>query len=336
MVELLKKLCSLDGVSGNEKHVRDFIISEIKDFCDYKIDALGNLICFKRGLKRAVQKVMLDAHTDEVGLIITAVTSDGFLKFATVGGIDTSALMLRKVKINGKINGVIGCKPIHLISAEEGKKLPKSDSLYIDIGAKSKEEALSVISLGDRAVIQSDICVLGDKILAKAIDDRIGCAVLINLLKTYDEYDFYAVFSTQEEIGARGAKTATYAVDPQFALVIEATTAADISGVSEEKTVCELGKGPVISFMDRGTLYDKALFDAAMNSEITCQPKRAVAGGNNSSAVHLSREGVRTLAISLPCRYIHTANNMASVTDCNGMLEITKYMLNGICNGSIK
>lgn len=336
MVELLKKLCALDAVSGEELKVRDFIISEIKDFCDYKTDALGNLICFKRGVKRAAQKVMLDAHMDEVGLIITSVTSDGFLKFKTVGGIDTSALMLRKVKINGKINGVIGCKPIHLISAEEGKKLPKEDALYIDIGAKSREEALELVSLGDKAVIQSDISILGDKIIAKAIDDRIGCAVLISLLKTYNEYDFYAVFSTQEEIGARGAKTATYAVDPQFALVIEATTAADISGVSEDKTVCNLGKGPVISFMDKGTLYDKVLFDAAMNSKITCQPKRAVAGGNNSSAVHLSREGVRTLAISLPCRYIHTSSNMASVSDCEGMLEITKYMLNGICDGSIK
>lgn len=336
MIELLKKLCALDGVSGDEQQVRDFIISEIKDFCEYKTDALGNLICLKKCKKRAAQKLMIDAHMDEVGLIIASVTSEGYLKFKNIGAIDVSALMFKKVKINGKVNGVIGSKPVHLLSNDEAKKLPSEDSLYIDIGVSSKAEALEYVSLGDRAVLCSDITILGDNIKAKAIDDRIGCAVLIALLKEESEYDYYATFSVQEEIGARGAKTATYSVDPRFALVIEATTASDIAGVSEDKSVCNLGNGPVISFMDRGTLYDKALYNAAMNSDISCQTKRAVAGGNNSSAVHLSREGVRTLAISLPCRYIHTPSNMANISDCKDMLRITKYMRDGICGGKIK
>lgn len=336
MLELLKQLCLLDGTSGDEDAVREFIISEIDGFCDYKTDNLGNIICFKKGKKQPLKKVMLDAHMDEVGLIITSVTTDGFLKIKTVGGIDTAALMFRKVKINGKTNGVIGGKPIHLIKGDARKKLPESDNLYIDIGVSSKEEALEKINLGDRAIIESDFILSGENIKAKAIDDRIGCAVLISLLKSDSEYDFYASFSVQEEIGTRGAKTAAFAINPDAALVIEATTAADISGVPDDKKVCKLGDGAVVSFMDRGTVYDKDYYNAALQSSIPCQPKKAVAGGNNSAGIHLSREGVRTLAISLPCRYIHSACCVANLDDCKSVEELTKYMLNGICSGNIK
>ena len=336
MLELLKQLCLLDGTSGDEDCVREFIISQIDGYCDYKTDNLGNIICFKKGKKQPAKKVMLDAHMDEVGLIITSVTADGFLKFKTVGGIDTAALMFRKVKISGKVNGVIGGKPIHLIKGDARKKLPESDSLYIDIGADSKTDALEKINLGDRAVIESDFVLSGDIIKAKAIDDRIGCAVLINLLKSDSEYDFYASFSVQEEIGTRGAKTATYSINPDAALVIEATTAADIANVPDDKKVCKLGDGAVVSFMDKGTVYDKNYYNAALQSGIACQPKKAVAGGNNSAGIHLTREGVRTLAISLPCRYIHSSSCVANLDDCKSVEELTKYMLNGICSGSIK
>lgn len=335
MLDLLKKLCLLDGTSGNEGAVADFIVNEIKGHCEYKIDNLGNIICFKKGAKRPAKKLMLDAHTDEVGLIITAVTSDGFLKFDTVGGMDASVLAFKTVKI-GEVLGVISSKPVHLLSKEEQKKPQKTGSLYIDIGATSKEEALSLISLGDTAVIQSDFTLMGENVKAKAIDDRIGCAVLITLLKEKTEYDFWAVFSTQEEIGTRGARVATFAVNPDFALVLEATTAADIAGVSEDKTVCNLGKGPAVSFMDRATAYDRALYNAALQSGLKVQTKRAVAGGNNAGAVHLSREGVRTLAISLPCRYIHSPSCVGNINDMNDMLTLTKYMMNGILSGEIK
>ena len=336
MLELLKQLCLLDGTSGDEDLVREFIISEINGHCDYKIDNLGNIICFKKGKKQPAKKVMLDAHMDEVGLIITSVTADGFLKFKTVGGIDTSALMFRKVKIGGKVSGVIGGKPIHLIKGDARKKLPECDSLYIDIGACSKDEALEKINLGDRAIIESDFVLSGDIIKAKAIDDRIGCAVLIGLLKSDSEYDFYASFSVQEEIGTRGAKTATYSINPEAARVIEATTAADIANVPDDKKVCKLGEGAVVSFMDRGTVYDKNYYTAALQSGINCQPKKAVAGGNNSAGIHLTREGVRTLAISLPCRYIHSASCVANTKDCESVEALAKHMLNGICDGSIK
>ena len=335
MLDLLKKLCLLDGTSGSEDNVRDFIIDEIKDYCEYKIDNLGNIICFKKGKKRPSKKLMLDAHMDEVGLIITSVTSDGFLKFDTVGGIDASVLCFKKVKI-GEVFGIISGKPTHLLSKDERKKAPKTDSLYIDIGVSSKDEALSLVSLGDTAIIQSDFTLMGENVKAKAIDDRIGCAVLIKLLKEKAEYDFWAVFSTQEEIGTRGARVATFAVNPDFALALEATTAADIAGVSDDKSVCNLGNGPAVSFMDRATMYDRELYNAALQSGIAVQPKRAVAGGNNSGAIHLSREGVRTLAISLPCRYIHSPSCVANIKDMENMMALAKYMMNGILSGEIK
>lgn len=335
MFELLSKLCNLDATSGDEKSVRDFIINEIKNYCDFKIDNLGNIIVFKEGKNRSAKRLMLDAHMDEVGLIITAITDDGFLKFKTVGGIDVSALMFRSVKINNKVNGAISGKPIHLISSDERKKLPPENSLYIDIGAASKEEALKHISLGDRAVLCGEYKDVGDSIISKALDDRIGCAVLIKLIKEFDEYDFYASFSVQEEVGLRGAKVSAFAINPDSAIVIEGTTAADISGVAEENKVCKLGNGVAVSFMDGATVYDKNYYNFAMSSGIKCQPKSAVAGGNNSGAIHLSREGVKTIALSLPTRYIHSASSVADKEDCENLFELVKFMMDGICSDKL-
>ncbi len=335
MFDLLKQLCLLDATSGDESAVREFIVSEIKDYCEYRIDNLGNIICFKKGEKTPAKKIMLDAHIDEVGLIITAVTDSGFLKFSTVGGIDTSALMFRKVKINGKIKGVISGKPYHLLKADDRKKLPKTDSLYIDIGASSKTNALQMVSLGDRAVIESEFEILGECVKSKALDDRIGCAVLICLLKQNTEYDFYATFTVQEEVGLRGAKTAAFAVNPDAALVLEATTAADIADIPNEKKVCSLGQGVAVSFMDKATVYDKDYYNHALQSGIPCQPKAAVAGGNNSGSIHLSQSGVRTLALSVPCRYIHTSGSIASIKDIESMKKMAKYMLLAICSGKV-
>lgn len=335
MFELLRKLCNIDGTSGDENVVRDFIINEIKDFCEYRIDNLGNIIAFKKGKNDSAKKVMLDAHMDEVGLIITSVTGDGFLKFKTVGGIDVSALMFRNVKINGKLNGVISGKPIHLLSSEERKKLPKEESLYIDIGASSKDEALSYVSLGDRAVLCGEYAETEENIISKALDDRVGCGALIKLIKEFDDYDFYASFSVQEEVGLRGAKVSAFAVNPESAIVLEGTTAADISGVAEENKVCKLGQGVAVSFMDGATVYDREYYNASLNSGVKCQPKSAVAGGNNSGAIHLSREGVRTVALSLPCRYIHSSSSVANKEDAENLYKMAQYMLKGICSGNI-
>ncbi len=336
MLDLLKRLCLIDGISGDEGAVSDFIINEIKDFCEYHIDNLGNIICFKKGKNPTLKKVMIDAHTDEVGLIITSVTEKGYLKFSTVGGIDAAALMLRRVSIGGKKNGIIGCKPFHLLEGDSAKKLPKVQDLYIDIGAKTKEEALEKVCLGDSAVMVSDFEILGDAVKSKALDDRIGCLILIKLLKEFDEYDFYATFSTQEEVGLRGAKTAAFTIAPDFAIAIDSTTAADIAGTPEESRVCVQGKGAVVSFMDKSTVYDKELYKAAMNSGILCQPKTFVSGGNNAGAIHLSGNGIRTMAISAPCRYIHSANSIVKFADIESMLSLSKYMLRKLASGNIE
>ena len=278
---------------------------------------------------------MLDAHMDEVGLIITSVTEDGFLKFKTVGGIDVSALMFRTVKINGNINGVISGKPIHLIGGDERKKLPKAENLYIDIGASSKTEALEHIALGDRAVLCGDFEENEQNIISKALDDRVGCAVLIKLIKEFDEFDFYASFSVQEEVGLRGAKVSAYAINPDSAIVLESTTASDIAGVGEADKVCSLGEGVAISFMDGATVYDREYYNFALSSGLKCQPKTAVAGGNNSGAIHLSREGVRTIALSLPCRYIHSSSSVANKEDIESMYNLAEYMILSICGGKV-
>lgn len=336
MISMLKQLCLIDGVSGDESAVREFIIKQVQGFCEYSVDNLGNLICFKKGKNTTNRRILIDAHLDEVGIIVTSVTCDGFLKFSTVGGIDTAALLSRRVRINGEVNGVIGCKPIHLLDSDGRKKLPKLTELYIDIGATSKQDALSVVALGDCGVVVSDFEILGNSIKSKALDDRIGCAILIKLLKDFSEYDFYAVFSTQEEVGLRGAKVSTFSINPDFAIALDSTTAADIAGSSPENAVCVQGKGPAVSFMDKATLYDKMLYNAAINSGITCQPKAFISGGNNAGSIHLSGNGVRTIAISAPCRYIHTANSIVNISDIENMYKLTEYMLKNIANGSIK
>lgn len=335
MNELLKSLCMVDGASGDEDAVRQFVISQIKDCCEYSVDNLGNIIAFKKGKKTPVKKVLIDAHLDEVGLIITHVEKDGFLRFKTVGGIDTAALMMRRVMINGKTLGVIGGKPVHLCDGDERKKLPNADNLYIDIGVKTGEEAKKLVCVGDCAIMCSDFVVSGNKILTKALDDRVGCLVLIDLLKQDAKYDFYASFSVQEEVGLRGAGVAAYTVNPDAAVVIDGTTAADVAGVVAAKQVCRQGGGAVVSFMDGATSYDREYYNAALSSGIKAQSKCAVAGGNNAGTIHLSRGGVRTVALSVPCRYIHTANSVCDMLDVIAVRDLAKYMINKIAGGEL-
>ena len=339
MKELIKELCSLYGVSGREQSVREYIIDKIKDNAEIKVDALGNIIAFKKGKAKAVKTVMADAHMDEVGFIITDVTSDGFLKFSTVGGIETPVMMSRRVVVGDKTVGVICSKPIHLLSGDEKKRLPSKDSLYIDIGAKDKADALNCISIGDVVAFKDDFVEAGDLLVSKALDDRIGCAVLIDLINSEAEYDFYATFSVLEEVGA-GAKTAAFAVKPDFAFVLEATTAADIRGVDDENTVCNVNGGVVASFMDRGTVYDRPLFDEVLKTAkekgIKCQVKRAVTGGNNAAGIHQTGEGVRTSALSVPCRYIHSASCAASLCDVISQRDLAKAMIAKAASGEIK
>lgn len=337
MTDTLKKLCALDGPSGKEDKVREFILSKISGHCDAKVDVNGNIIAFKKGKKSAERKVMLDAHMDEVGIIITDITDNGFLHFETVGGIETEVLICSKVKINDCI-GVIGLKPVHQSTDEERKSLPGRNSLYIDIGATDKKDAEKYVNPGDIGTFVSQFEDLaGGIVKAKALDDRVGCAVLISLLKEESDYDFYATFTVGEELGLRGATTATYTVEPDYAIVLEATTAADINGTPENKKVCEVGKGAVVSFMDHSTLYNRKLFDLTLSTAkekgILAQTKNAVAGGNNAGAVHLSRGGVKTITLSLPCRYIHSPSSVASVLDMEEILKLARILCSRLASG---
>jgi putative aminopeptidase FrvX len=342
MLDLIKRLCNASGVSGNEKAIAQIITQEIKDFAEIKNDRLGNIIAFKKGKNAAKTRLMLCAHMDEVGLIITTITDKGLLKFDTVGGIDPRAIAGRRVLVGGNsIAGVLGVTAMHLVGSAELKNAPSIDKLYIDIGTSSKNEAEKIVSVGDVVVFESEFIKFGDGFIkAKAIDDRIGCAMLIEMIKSDIEYDTFFAFTVQEEVGSRGAKTATFAIKPEVAIVLEATTAADIPFVDEHKKVCFVGQGPVLSFMDKGTIYDRGLYklacETAVQDGISHQPKLAVAGGNDAASVHITGEGVKTLAISLPCRYLHTASCVIKYSDALESLKLATKLAEKIASQNIE
>lgn len=327
MKELLKELCLIDGISGDEGAVRDYIISKVKDYCQYSVDDLGNLICFRKGRKSPKKKLMICAHMDEVGFMVTYIRSDGTLRFDCVGGIDPSVIIGRQVRVGkDRISGVIGSTAVHNLSREQREKAPSVDSLYIDIGAASKEEAEKHVSLGDCVYYDSEFTDLGEHcVKSKAIDDRAGCAIMIKLMQEKPDYDTYFVFNVQEEIGLRGSAVSSFSVAPDFAIVLEATTAADIDGVTGEKRVCELGRGPVVSFMDRRTIYDKELYRLAFDLA-TCQTKTMIAGGNDAGAIHISGKGVRTISVSVPCRYLHSPSSVIDMSDLISSFKLVKNL----------
>lgn len=333
---MLEKLCLLNGASGDEKNVREFIINEIKDYCTYRVDKLGNLICEKKGANSPKSKIMIAAHMDEVALIVTAIRADGSLAFSAVGGIEPSTIMGTRVEINGH-NGVIGSAAVHNLSKSEKEKSPEMSALYIDIGAETKEEAEKYVNLGDIAYFRSEFVRFGDgKIRCKAIDDRAGCEMMIEMIKGEIPFDTTFVFTVQEEIGTRGAKTAAFSVNPDIAIVLETTTAADIPLSDGDKKVCLQKGGAVVSFMDRSTIYDRELyrlaFDTAKKNNIPVQTKSVVAGGNDSGAIHISRDGVRTMAISVPCRYLHSPSCVADMADIKACLDLCRAVLCEIGN----
>ena len=337
-MDSLKLLCELNAPSGHENAVRDYIIDRIKDKAEISVDALGNIIAFVKGNKRAQKRIMVDAHMDEVGFIVTYITADGMLKFTAVGGINTAVMIARKVEFLNGVKGVISSKPVHMLTSSEKEKMPDEDALYIDIGVDSKQEAEAMVSVGDCAVFSEPFEYINKLILSKAIDDRAGCWAIVDIINSEPEFDFYASFSVNEEVGA-GARAVAFAVEPDFAIVAEATTAADIAGVGDDKKVCYVGGGAVLSFMDRGTLYEKALFDKSLalakEKGIKAQVKSYVAGGNNAAGIHQSRNGVRTVAVSVPCRYIHSGSSVASLDDIKSVRDLIEALISSMASGEM-
>jgi len=332
---LIKELTNLRGVSGDEGAVRDFIISQIAPYADeIKVDSIGNLIALKKG--DSAKKIMLSAHTDEVGFIISEITEKGFLHFKTVGGIDTRTILTKRLKIgkNGVL-GVIGMKAVHLQKKSERDNTPEIKDLFIDIGAEDKESAEKLVKIGDYATFETEYEELSEStVKAKAIDDRAGCAVLMELIKKPQKYDTYFCFAAQEEVGLRGARLVAHRLKPDIALVIEATSCSDIQGFDGHERVTVMGGGAAVTFMDRGTIVDdrlyKKIYGLAKSAKIPVQYKCSTAGGNDAARIHLAADGVKTASISLPCRYLHSAESVASLSDLEAVKNLTELVLDRI------
>ncbi|MDE7194937.1 MAG: M42 family peptidase [Oscillospiraceae bacterium] len=332
MLDKLKEICSLNGASGDESRVREYIKARITAD-EIVTDNLGNLLVFKRGKKSPKNRIMFAAHMDEVGFMITDITEEGFLRFGAVGGIDPRVVLGRGLELANGVKGVVGTKATHQQSAEERKKAPEFEELMLDIGAADRADAEKYAARGDYAYFCDEFFGFGDGFIkGKALDDRAGCLIMMDMINSGLEYDAWFAFTVQEEVGTRGAKAAAFTVAPDISVVLETTTACDISGVSGEKRVCELGKGAVVSFMDRGTVYDRGLYGLALElaeqNGIPAQTKTLVAGGNDSGAIHVSRGGVRTCAISLPCRYLHSPSCVIKESDYGAVKALAEKMLN--------
>ncbi len=335
MVELLKKLTDARGVSGNETEIRNIIKEIASQHADnVTVDRMGNVIAYKRG-QASKKKIMLCAHMDEVGFIISGISDNGMLKFKPIGGIDPRVLVSKRVLIGDKnIPGVLGIKAIHLQEPDERNKVVRQNSMYIDIGAKSKEEAERAVKIGDYAVFDSSFVQFGEnKVKAKALDDRAGCLVLLEALKVEYENDLYACFTSQEEVGSRGAIVAAYNVQPDIAIVIEGTVCSDIPGIEPHMETTRMGRGPAITFMDLSSYSNKALFnkiiETAERNNIPYQLRENVVSSNDAGAIHTSGGGVATTAISVPCRYIHSPSSVMDLDDFNNTVKLVIEYLKG-------
>lgn len=333
MFDLLKELCAIPGISGDEGQVADYIKKKIAPYVHHvEVDSMGNVLAFKQGAS-SEKTLMVAAHMDEVGLIVKKIDKEGFLKFETVGGIDSRILPGKRVYVGPKgICGVLGIKAIHLQTREERSQAVQSSRMYIDIGASSQEEALEHVELGDSVTFDPEYITFGDGYLcSKAIDDRAGCAIMLELIKEDLQYDTWFAFTVQEEVGTRGATIAAERIHPQEAIIIETTTCADFTGVEETDHVTKAKGGAVISVMDRGTVYDKEMVQRAISLAkehgINYQMKQSIAGGNDAGAVHKSGAGVRTLAISVPCRYLHSTSCVAAVEDIQAVHDICAKLI---------
>ncbi len=331
--ERLKSFSEIDGVSGCEEQIRDYIISDIYDYADeIKIDVMGNVLCYKKGKKRAPNKIMYAAHMDEVGFYINSVSDDGLLYFDTIG-ILTSVILGKYVLVGkDKIRGVIGSKPIHLLKDDDRSSYPELNTLYIDIGAKNKDEAIR--HLGSYAVFDSEFANIGSCITGKAFDDRVGCMLLCEMIKQDLEYDSYFAFTVGEETGARGASAASNRIKPDICVVVEGTTAQDVAGSSGADVVCKVGEGATVPFMDGGTYYDISLYNKitniARNNNIKFQTKTVVAGGTDAQIIQRQNGGIRVIAVSMPCRYIHSGQTVADISDAIQMKKLLDLIDNNL------
>ena len=333
LVDVLEKLSNTNGVTGREDKVRNLMKDYLKPYVDeIREDRLGNLIAFKKGKKDA-PTVMLAAHMDEVGLMIKNITSKGFLQFAKIGGMDDRVLLAQKVIVHTEkapLSGVIGAKPVHIQKEEERKKVIEADRLFIDVGAKNKEEAEKMgIQVGDVASFDTKFVRIGkDVVLGKAFDDRVGCTIMVEALKRLQnaECSIYAVGTIQEEVGLRGATIAAFQVAPDIGIALDATVAGDTPGVKEGDAPAKMGEGPVVTVADAGLIAHpkvlRLIVDSAKENKIPYQLETGIRGATDAARIALTREGVPSGVISVPARYIHSPVAILDLEDVEKAVKL--------------
>jgi len=337
MNELLQQLTEAAGVAGAEKEVRLLIRDLIADHVDrWQVDSMGNLLAWKKGTGERDLRVMVDAHMDEVGLMITAIDSDGTLRFTPVGGLSPRTLLGKVVQVGPKKRtGVIGARPIHLLKKSQRTSIVKIENMRIDIGAKKKENAASKVSIGDRATFLTSYEETGRTAMGKAFDNRAGCAALVRLLRGDPfPFDLHAVFTVQEEVGLRGAQVAAFATRPDAALVLECTPAYDLPNERDVSPNVALGRGPSIYVMDRVTIQDPRLVShmvrTAEAAGIPFQIRQPGGGGTNTAVIQRSTGGIPAATIATPARYIHGPAAMINLDDFENVIRLADAALRGL------
>ena len=331
----LKTLTEINAPAGHEQAIRRALLAEVKEMgLEPAIDRMGNVIVVKEGTGPAPRKrVLVSAHMDEVGLIVTGHTEDGFLKVTQAGGIDTRVLISKRVLVgDDNIPGVIGAVAIHLQSAADRARVMGYRDICVDIGAKSKGEAEGKAPKGTYISFDTPYVEYGEGYACgKAFDDRVGCWTLLRLLQEELPCDLVAAFVSEEEVGCRGASGAAFAQEPDIGIVLEGTTCNDLGDIPEVAQVCRTGAGVAVSFMDNSSIGNRELFRKALEvgekNGITCQVKGSVSGGNDAGVIQRAREGIPTLVLSVPCRYIHSPSTVIKLSDAECQFELTRELL---------
>jgi len=333
LVDVLEKLSNACGVAGREEEVRDLMKELLKPNVDeIREDKLGNVIGVKKGKKDA-PTVMLAAHMDEIGLMIKNITKEGFLQFAKIGGIDDRVLIAQKVFVHTNkrsITGIIGSKPPHILKEEEKKKVIEADDLFIDVGAKDKQDAQKMgVRVGDAVSFDIKFTRVGkDTVVGKAFDDRVGCAALIETMRQLPKVDctIYVVGTIQEEVGLRGATIAAFQLYPDVGIALDVTVAGDVPGVKEVEAPAKMRAGPTLTVADAGLItHPKVLrlfIDSAEENKIPYQLETGMKGTTDAAKIALTKEGVPSGVISIPTRYIHSPASMLSLKDVENTVKL--------------
>ena len=329
---LLKKILEAPGIPGYESQIAKIMHDEFKKTCaDVQIDNFGNVIASKG---KGKTKIMLAAHMDEIGLMVKHITKDGFLYFIKIGGIDDRILPAQRVIVKAKKGdcfGIVGTKPPHLQKEEDRKKPLRYEDMFIDIGCRSKEEAEKKVEVGDAVVFEPSSGILNGKLYyGKAVDDRIGCFALIKIMeKLKVNAQVYAVATTQEEVGLKGARTSAFKIDPDYALAIDTNAAGDTPQVTERESALKLGAGVAITIIEasgRGLIVNEKmkniLIDAAKKNKIKYQIDVIEGGMTDGAIIHMNREGVPTGVLSVPTRYIHSPTGVFHIEDLNAAVDL--------------